>query len=251
MWLSVDPLAEKYPNISPYAYCLNNPIIYVDPDGRKVVNADRLRLEKHQTQLKNFKKSENYTKFDGLTRSEIKKAYGKSGIDDWQASKKHVSKLESEVSKYTSRAEKTDEIMVKWAKESPNLYAKVDEMSVDFYLGVDELVSSGEVGSPFGGTGIPTEVDGKYVYRVSDLDVENALPVYINRGVNIDSKDEETNEYSLNHEAGHFIFSVQNPKGHSDDRKKIPFTQYNGGHHPDARTGQNATKHGQLKDIEK
>ena len=32
-WLSVDPLAEKYPNISPYAYCLNNPIRFVDLDG--------------------------------------------------------------------------------------------------------------------------------------------------------------------------------------------------------------------------
>jgi RHS repeat-associated protein len=34
VWLSVDPLVEKYPEISPYIYCANNPIIYVDPDGR-------------------------------------------------------------------------------------------------------------------------------------------------------------------------------------------------------------------------
>ena len=33
-WLSVDPLADKYPNISPYAYCAWNPIKYTDPDGR-------------------------------------------------------------------------------------------------------------------------------------------------------------------------------------------------------------------------
>ena len=30
----VDPFAEKYAHISPYAYCANNPIKYVDPDGR-------------------------------------------------------------------------------------------------------------------------------------------------------------------------------------------------------------------------
>ena len=35
-WTTVDPLAEKYYNISPYAYCLNNPVLFVDPDGRKV-----------------------------------------------------------------------------------------------------------------------------------------------------------------------------------------------------------------------
>ena len=33
-WLNTDPLAEKYPNISPYVYCINNPLRFVDPDGR-------------------------------------------------------------------------------------------------------------------------------------------------------------------------------------------------------------------------
>ena len=32
--MSVDPLCEKYYSISPYAYCLGNPVKYIDPDGR-------------------------------------------------------------------------------------------------------------------------------------------------------------------------------------------------------------------------
>jgi RHS repeat-associated protein len=32
-WLSVDPLADKYPSISPYAYCAWNPVKLVDPEG--------------------------------------------------------------------------------------------------------------------------------------------------------------------------------------------------------------------------
>ena len=32
MWLSVDPMADKYPNISPYVYCVWNPVRLVDPD---------------------------------------------------------------------------------------------------------------------------------------------------------------------------------------------------------------------------
>jgi hypothetical protein len=34
-WLSPDPLAEKYPQLSPYVYCANNPLKYIDPDGRE------------------------------------------------------------------------------------------------------------------------------------------------------------------------------------------------------------------------
>ena len=36
MWLSVDPMANKYPSISPYAYCAWNPVKLVDPDGREM-----------------------------------------------------------------------------------------------------------------------------------------------------------------------------------------------------------------------
>ena len=36
MWLSVDPMSDKYPGISPYAYCAWNPVKLVDPDGREV-----------------------------------------------------------------------------------------------------------------------------------------------------------------------------------------------------------------------
>ena len=34
IWLSVDPMSDKYPSMSPYNYCANNPVILVDPDGR-------------------------------------------------------------------------------------------------------------------------------------------------------------------------------------------------------------------------
>jgi RHS repeat-associated protein len=37
LWLSTDPLQEKYPNVSTYAYTFQNPIKYVDPDGKDIV----------------------------------------------------------------------------------------------------------------------------------------------------------------------------------------------------------------------
>ena len=40
MWLSVDPLAHKYPNMSPYNFSGNNPVMLVDPDGRWIPGLD-------------------------------------------------------------------------------------------------------------------------------------------------------------------------------------------------------------------
>ena len=37
IWLSVDPMSDKYPSISPYVYCADNPMRLVDPKGDTVV----------------------------------------------------------------------------------------------------------------------------------------------------------------------------------------------------------------------
>ena len=35
IWLSVDPMSDKYPSLSPYVYCANNPVKLVDPNGEE------------------------------------------------------------------------------------------------------------------------------------------------------------------------------------------------------------------------
>jgi len=34
IWLSVDPMAEKYPHQTNYVYCSNNPVLIIDPNGK-------------------------------------------------------------------------------------------------------------------------------------------------------------------------------------------------------------------------
>ena len=50
MWLSVDPMTDKYPGLSPYNYCAWNPVKLVDPDGRiidssAVANSDWAKIQ--------------------------------------------------------------------------------------------------------------------------------------------------------------------------------------------------------------
>ena len=35
-WMNIDPLAEKFSIMTPYAYVAGNPIMFVDPDGKDI-----------------------------------------------------------------------------------------------------------------------------------------------------------------------------------------------------------------------
>ena len=37
IWLSVDPMSDKYASLSPYVYCADNPVKLVDPNGEEIV----------------------------------------------------------------------------------------------------------------------------------------------------------------------------------------------------------------------
>ena len=38
-WFSIDPTESKYPFFSPYSYCANSPIVFIDPDGKTIVDS--------------------------------------------------------------------------------------------------------------------------------------------------------------------------------------------------------------------
>lgn len=59
IWLSVDPMAEKYPSFSSYAYTLQNPVRFVDPTGMIVEEGKAVPPDWYED------KNGNYEYFEG------------------------------------------------------------------------------------------------------------------------------------------------------------------------------------------
>ena len=61
IWLSVDPQASKYPSLSPYVYCADNPVKLVDPNGKEVIvsgsGSEDVTTQINNMTSKNFKVS--------------------------------------------------------------------------------------------------------------------------------------------------------------------------------------------------
>lgn len=61
-WDRVDPLAHEYYGVSPYVYCMNNPIMLVDPDGKKPHNW--IQRVKQKGDIRDLDLYNNLNKYD-------------------------------------------------------------------------------------------------------------------------------------------------------------------------------------------
>jgi RHS repeat-associated protein len=69
-WDRMDPLAEKYYSVSPYAYCGNNPMNYIDENGdsvRMIFNKDTKELHILDMDYYNPKKKLEYVTYNDYT----------------------------------------------------------------------------------------------------------------------------------------------------------------------------------------
>lgn len=86
-WLTIDPKAGKYPDLSPYVFCANNPIIFIDPDGKKFVNPytqmvvdAKLKLTTAQAKFEELKSNHQ----GELRNKDLKKYEKESGLNSAQ-----------------------------------------------------------------------------------------------------------------------------------------------------------------------
>ena len=59
-WQAMDPLASKYPSLNPYNFVANSPLMYIDPDGRKIVFAENSSDDYKKKTLAHLQKLTNH-----------------------------------------------------------------------------------------------------------------------------------------------------------------------------------------------
>ena len=68
IWYGVDPLTEKYTNVSAYTYCLGSPVKFVDPNGCIVKGQSKKDAKKFMDDIKTVFSSEKFKGFTDLVK---------------------------------------------------------------------------------------------------------------------------------------------------------------------------------------
>jgi RHS repeat-associated protein len=133
VWLGVDPMADKYPGLSSYAYCANNPIRFIDPNGMEFDE------ESKPIAMKAAQKAENLAarleKRAGRTSNEEKKADLTARASELRQSAGEIREMDANKD-YTFHIETGDENKTAPTTDKSILISSMTEALVHFCMKV-------------------------------------------------------------------------------------------------------------------
>ena len=188
MWLSVDPMADKYPGISPYAYCAWNPVKLVDPDGREVIN-------RHTKNIENLKKE--IADLEG----QIKDCNG-SNLKELEGKLAGKKKSLKEEMKYEKIVDNAIQDLKNYGGDE---FGKLDQLTdvngnkVDVYIQMVDYID--KIGGPEGKTYGDVRSDGQCSSKMGP----NTMLISLSH------KYRDVAGKVLAHEGGHVLFDVKYP----------------------------------------
>jgi len=116
MWYGVDPLFEKYPDFSPYSYCMGNPVRFVDPDGKKFTESGEewaTNLEEEvDAQLAKVKSGSKKEKELTATKEEIQKLRESEQVYDVRTYEKEARSGETDLRGFVSYDQDKDQFVI-------------------------------------------------------------------------------------------------------------------------------------------
>ena len=224
IWLSVDPMSDKYASLSPYVYCADNPVNLVDPNGDSIINGYKYAydyfLQQYNLAEEKYRNLDNNR--ESIEYSNVKNEYDKASQD-----LKNVSVLY-----------KTTEAAISNVKKyNKQLYHQMNNIKDDKGNAVDIIVSINYSIGKYGKHSIP-------ILPVCPT----SISVQLNPNVYL-------NEYKdmgevLSHEFGHLLYIIPNWSDYQKFLKTVNPNRHDGHDHDDP-SGQEAHKQTQTYILNK
>ena len=252
--MNIDPLSENFSAISPYTYSLNNPLFFVDPDGREVKNADEERRKQAEKNVESTSASldekANYLGVSSnASRRKFKKAAkAKGGKQEWKNTKTTLSeskKAKQNLTKYEGRSKETAKRIKEFADSSPERFAAMDNMTNEFGEVVDVYVSTVTLTNQNGENKFSFSEDLNGDVRLkSQFGGLNSIMINLTPSQSIKAygaKIKISSFQTTSHEMGHANYAIENTRSYYQFWKNNKGNWMNG-HRPDDPSAKRANE---------